>query len=70
MQRFGIRRVFTENLGVHGVRKAWRQPGREGTAVARCPVARLMRRMGLKGVVRGKESSTGADWIARNGGTE
>ncbi len=35
-----IRRVFDENFRVYGVRKVWRQLGREGTAVARCTVAR------------------------------
>src|SRR5215211_8332530 len=49
-----IRRVFAENFGVYGVRKVWRQLQREGIDVARCTVARLMRQMGLKGVVRGK----------------
>ena len=49
-----IQRVFDENFRVYGVRKVWRQLGREGVEVARCTVARLMRRMGLKGVVRGK----------------
>lgn len=49
-----VRRVFAENFGVYGVRKVWRQMKREGFEVARCTVARLMRRLGLKGVVRGK----------------
>ena len=40
-----IRRVFEENFRVYGVRKVWRQLGREGIAVARCTVARLMRAM-------------------------
>ncbi|WP_371681157.1 IS3 family transposase, partial [Microvirga sp. KLBC 81] len=53
-----IRRVFAENFGVYGVRKVWRQLQREGIAVARCTVARLMRQMGLKGVVRGKSIRT------------
>ena len=38
-----------------GARKIWRQLGREGIAVARCTVARLMRTMDLQGVVRGKK---------------
>ena len=38
-----IRRVFEENFRVYGVRKVWRQLAREGIAVARCTVARLMR---------------------------
>ena len=53
-----IRRVFAENFGVYGVRKVWRQMQREGIAVARCTVARLMRQMGLHGVVRGKSIRT------------
>jgi putative transposase len=53
-----IRRVHEANFGVHGARKVWRQLGREGVAVARCTVERLMRRMGLRGVVRGKEART------------
>lgn len=53
-----IRRVFEENFHVYGVRKVWRQLGREGIAVARCTVARLMRVMGLQGIVRGKKVRT------------
>ncbi len=49
-----IRRVWEDNFEVYGVRKVWRQLRREGTDVARCTVARLMARMGLKGAVRGK----------------
>jgi len=49
-----IRRVWEENFRVYGVRKVWRQLRREGIEVARCAVARLMRAMGLRGVVRGK----------------
>jgi putative transposase len=55
-----IRRVHEANFGVYGVRKVWRQLGREGIAVARCTVARLMRQMGLRGAVRGKETRTTA----------
>lgn len=53
-----IRRVFEANFGVYGVRKVWRQMKREGIDVARCTVARLMKRLGLKGVVRGKPVKT------------
>ena len=49
-----VRRVFAENFGVYGVRKVWRPLKREGFEVARCPLGRLMRRLGLKGAVRGK----------------
>ncbi len=51
-----IRRVHEANFGVYGARKVWRQLGREGVAAARCTVERLMRRMGLRGAVRGKET--------------
>jgi putative transposase len=53
-----IRRVFDENKQVYGVRKVWRQLVREGWRVARCTVERLMRRLGLRGVVRGKVIKT------------
>ena len=36
----------------------WRQLRREGIAVARCTVARLMRAMGLRGIHRGKTIRT------------
>ena len=52
--RGGIRRAWEASFGVYGVRKVWRQLLREGIRVARCKVARLMRDMGLRGVVRGK----------------
>ncbi|QYA08683.1 IS3 family transposase [Agrobacterium larrymoorei] len=53
-----IRRVFNENFQVYGVRKVWRQLQREGYDIARCTVARLMRMMGLQGVIRGKPIKT------------
>ncbi len=53
-----IRRVYEENFQVYGVRKVWRQLKREGFDVARCTVARLMRAMGLQGVIRGKRIRT------------
>ena len=46
-----IRRVWEANFRVHGVPKVWRQLQREGTPVARCTVARLMRVQGLRGAV-------------------
>ena len=39
-------------------RKVWRQLNREGIAVARCTVARLMTDMGLAGAVRGRPVRT------------
>jgi len=53
-----IVRVFAENFGVYGVRKVWRQMKREGFEVARCSVERLMRDLGLQGVIRGKPVRT------------
>ena len=53
-----IMRVFAENFGVYGVRKVWRQMQREGFDIARCSVARLMRDLGLQGVIRGKPVRT------------
>jgi transposase InsO family protein len=52
--RVVIQRVHAENFGVYGPRKVWRQLRREGHSVARCTVERLMRDMGLAGVVRGR----------------
>ena len=49
-----IERVWRANLQVYGADKVWHQLGREGTAIARCTVERLMRRQGLHGVRRGK----------------
>jgi transposase InsO family protein len=49
-----IVRVFSKNFAVYGVRKVWRQRRREGFAIARCTVDRLMRDLGLHGVIRGK----------------
>jgi putative transposase len=53
-----IARVFAENFAVYGVRKVWRQMMREGFVIARCTVERLMREMGLAGVIRGKPVRT------------
>src|SRR6266511_1743103 len=53
-----IRRVHAEHFGVYGARKVWRQLHREGIAVARCTVERLMGELGLEGVRRGKPRRT------------
>lgn len=53
-----IRRVFNENFQVYGVRKVWRPLIGEGYDIARCTVARLMRAMGLQGIIRGKPVKT------------
>lgn len=49
-----IKRIWHANMGVYGADKVWKQMNREGIAVARCTVERLMRRLGLQGVRRGK----------------
>jgi len=53
-----VRRVFEANFKVYGVRKVWRQMQREGFDIARCTVERLMRDLGLQGVIRGKPVKT------------
>ena len=49
-----IRRVWDEHRQVYGADKVWAQLRREGVPVARCTVERLMRTLGLRGVVRGR----------------
>jgi putative transposase len=49
-----VARVHKANRGVYGAKKVWKQMKREGFGVARCTVARLMRKLGLVGVRRGK----------------
>jgi transposase InsO family protein len=53
-----IERVWNGNLRVYGADKVWKQLRRENVAVARCTVERLMRRQGLRGVIRGKSVRT------------
>jgi putative transposase len=53
-----IRRAYEASRRRYGPRKVWRQLRREGYAVARCTVERLMRAEGLRGVVRGKKVFT------------
>jgi transposase InsO family protein len=54
MLKIEITRVYEENLFVYGADKVWAQLNREGIAVARCTVERLMRDLGLSGARRGK----------------
>lgn len=53
-----ITRVWHANRRVYGAKKVWKQLRREKIAVARCTVARLMRTLGLRGVVRGRRART------------
>jgi putative transposase len=56
--RMHIERVWHANFCAYGVRKLWKQLKREKIIVARCTVQRLMRELGLRGVVRGKGYKT------------
>ena len=49
-----IQRVWHDNRCVYGADKVWKQMNREGVGIARCTVERLMKRLGLQGVRRGK----------------
>ena len=50
--------MYDENFQVYGAREVWRHLKREGFEVGRSRVERLMRRMGLQGVIRGKSVRT------------
>lgn len=53
-----IQRVWEENHRNYGARKVWKQLKRESIPAARCTVERLMKRIGLEGVRRGKRCKT------------
>ena len=53
-----VQRVWHANWQVYGADKVWKQMNREGIHVARCTVERLMRKLGLAGVRRGKRIRT------------
>ena len=53
-----IKQAFDGSRGRYGARKVWHQLRREGRDIARCTVERLMKVMGLQGVVRGKKVIT------------
>ncbi|MES1942450.1 putative IS3 family transposase, IS51 group, OrfB [Salinisphaera sp. T5B8] len=53
-----IDQVWHDNRCVYGARKVWRELHRQRWSVARCTVERLMRDMGLRGVVRGRAPRT------------
>lgn len=55
-----IQQVWQTNMQLYGADKVWHQMNREGVTVARCTVERLMKRLSLKGVRRGKVVSTAA----------
>jgi len=43
-----------QNKKVYGAKKTWHQMKREGFIIARCTVERLMKTLGIHGVIRGK----------------
>jgi putative transposase len=53
-----IDRIWREHDQAYGAHKVWKQMGREGLQAARCRVRRLMRDLGLRGVVRGRAWTT------------
>ena len=53
-----IKRVWEENNEFYGIRKVWHQLQREKCTIARCTVARLMKRLAIHGVIRGKVKKT------------
>ncbi|MFB7455724.1 IS3 family transposase [Streptomyces sp. NPDC056188] len=53
-----IQESYEANYRVYGARKIWRLLNRQGVAVARCTVERLMRELGITGAVRGKRVIT------------
>ncbi|MGW2353519.1 IS3 family transposase [Actinacidiphila glaucinigra] len=53
-----IHEVYASNYRVYGARKIWRVLNRQGHAVARCTVERLMRELGIAGAVRGRKVVT------------
>jgi putative transposase len=53
-----IQRVWESNFKVYGANKIWRQLLREDIRVARCTVERLMKKIGIQGIRRGKKCWT------------
>ena len=50
--------MWEDTFRVYGARKLWLQLRREGFDLARCTIERLMREMGLQGVIRGRTRRT------------
>ncbi|WP_293008390.1 IS3 family transposase [Nitrosomonas sp.] len=53
-----MRRVSENNFKVYGANKIWRQLLRKGIRAARCTVERLMKKLGIQGIRRGKKCWT------------
>lgn len=50
--------VLEENLSVYGVRNIWQQKRWEGFDIVRCTVARLIKEIGIEGIILGKKPKT------------
>ena len=50
--------AWADNRKLYGARKIWHVLRRQGEDAARCTVERLMRSLGIRGVVRGKKVIT------------
>ena len=58
IDREKIKDVFGDSGKRYGARKIWHDLRREGYDIARCKVERLMKAMGIQGVVRGQKPIT------------
>jgi len=63
-----LRRIHREHFGVYGARKLWHALRREGIAVGRDQVGRLMRTLGLAGATRTKRTRTTRPAIVASNG--
>ena len=53
-----IQQAWKAIFNIYGARKLWRELRRQQVAVARCTVQRLMKTLGIQGVIRGKGVKT------------
>lgn len=53
-----IHQLWEVNYQAYGAYKVWRELNRQGIAVARCTVERLMRDLGISGIRRGRKVRT------------
>lgn len=53
-----IKQIWQESAGRYGIRKVWEQMKQDGYSVARCTIARLMKRLDIQGVWRCKNKRT------------
>lgn len=53
-----IAKAYDDSGRRYGARKVWRQLRRDGCDIARCTVERLMKAMGLQGIIRGRKVIT------------